>query len=221
MIKHYNNILTEKEILTYVNLVKQQYYENKFKYHEDTKSVEFSFSSEIYMYESCVERLDKIIKADFGSNYTYSHCFPRVYLNGSVLLPHTDRDGLDITLSVNLFNDTEQEWPLHVSNIHLNHEELGEIFDTLSTEQEILPSFFEQQTSFEELYNKALKEDKGILERLNSHKIYSSPVCTSHGSGAAFNTAGRIHWRYPLKCAEDKKYIQIFYHWKKDEFVSN
>lgn len=45
----------------------------------------------------------------------FSNSYTRQYIRGSVLRPHIDRPGLDLTLSVCLEKDTPVAWPLHVS----------------------------------------------------------------------------------------------------------
>jgi hypothetical protein len=51
----------------------------------------------------------------FKQNISYSHSFLRIYYNKSELKLHTDRNGLDITLSVNIGG--LQNWPLQISNV--------------------------------------------------------------------------------------------------------
>lgn len=218
MIKYYANILTKQEVIDYTNAIKQQYQNNLFTKNDFFNSIDFSYASEIHKFESCIKRIDKIIKTDFGDNYIYSHSFARIYLNDGVLYPHVDRDGLDITLSVNLYNDTEVNWPMYVSEIKLSPQRLDEINNEVFSRPdqfEIIKAFFNQQIPFEILYNNASKEEKKTLEIFNSHKIYSLPMNTPAGSGAALTASNHLHWRYPLKCAEKRKYIQVFYHWKK------
>jgi hypothetical protein len=43
--------------------------------------------------------------------------YTRVYKNGSSLNPHIDREGLDWTISVCIFSNIENEWPLKIKNI--------------------------------------------------------------------------------------------------------
>jgi hypothetical protein len=54
----------------------------------------------------------------FKQNISYSHSFLRIYYDKSELKLHTDRNGLDITLSVNIGG--LQNWPLQISNIASN-----------------------------------------------------------------------------------------------------
>lgn len=53
----------------------------------------------------------------------FSNSYTRQYRRGSVLRPHTDRPGLDLTLSVCLEKDSPVAWPLNVSRRRWPHGE--------------------------------------------------------------------------------------------------
>lgn len=65
--------------------------------------------------EMIVTRITPLIEKNFEDKIKYSHSYARLYRNGAILLPHTDREGLDITLTVNLGG--LETWPIHISNI--------------------------------------------------------------------------------------------------------
>lgn len=62
-----------------------------------------------------VERIEPLIKNNYGSNIKFENTFSRIYRNGNDLKIHTDRPGLDITLSACLFSNIETPWPIYVS----------------------------------------------------------------------------------------------------------
>lgn len=43
-----------------------------------------------------------------------ANSYSRIYYNGSILNPHVDREGLDVTLSLCTYTNIEVEWPLYV-----------------------------------------------------------------------------------------------------------
>jgi hypothetical protein len=61
-----------------------------------------------------VERLERQLEPVFGS-LEFENSYLRAYLKGSILGIHTDRPGLDVTLSVCLEHDFEGEYPLWCS----------------------------------------------------------------------------------------------------------
>ena len=61
-------------------------------------------------------RLEQNIKSDYGNNIKFENTFSRIYQNGNDLKIHTDRPGLDITLSACLYTNLDQDWPIYISN---------------------------------------------------------------------------------------------------------
>jgi len=61
-------------------------------------------------------RIEKRIKSNYGDNIKFENTFSRIYQNGNDLKIHTDRPGLDITLSACLYTNLDQDWPIYVSN---------------------------------------------------------------------------------------------------------
>lgn len=64
---------------------------------------------------SFVERIEKSIRINYGDNIEFENTFTRIYQNGNDLKIHTDRPGLDITLSVCLYTNLDWDWPIFVS----------------------------------------------------------------------------------------------------------
>jgi hypothetical protein len=87
---------------------------------QDESSQEFyTTSAGVYnLQESLyvVSKLNKIVQK-YYPGAKFSNAYVRQYNDGSILGIHTDRPGLDITLSVCLENNANIEWPLNVSNI--------------------------------------------------------------------------------------------------------
>ena len=88
-----------------------------------------------------VARFEELIKKDYGDNVKFENTFIRMYRNGNDLKIHTDRPGLDITLSACVYTNLTAEWPMYVSNILIegpwesvaDPEALKEDFDTAHT----------------------------------------------------------------------------------------
>ena len=58
---------------------------------------------------------EKVLKHYTG--YTFDNVYTRIYKNESTLNVHTDRQDLDLTLTVCVYSDISVSWPIHVSNI--------------------------------------------------------------------------------------------------------
>jgi hypothetical protein len=65
--------------------------------------------------ESLIPHLTEIIKKDYGDNIRFTSLYTRIYKDKSFLKPHIDRDDLEITLSINLFSNLDEEWPMYVT----------------------------------------------------------------------------------------------------------
>lgn len=52
---------------------------------------------------------------DFGSCYRFTHNYTRVYFGNTHLNPHVDRNGLDVTLSLNIHSTLDESWPIWVT----------------------------------------------------------------------------------------------------------
>jgi len=61
-----------------------------------------------------VSRIEEYVKQEFNTNMEFKNTFARVCYNGSFLRIHTDRIGLDYTVSLCLKRDVA--WPLCISN---------------------------------------------------------------------------------------------------------
>jgi len=64
--------------------------------------------------------LHDLISNDYGSNIIFRNNYTRIYSNGKELKIHTDKPGLDITLSVCLYSNIDFDWPMYVSNIQID-----------------------------------------------------------------------------------------------------
>jgi hypothetical protein len=218
MIKHYTNILSQQEINTYIDILRDNYYKKNYNEnaeHASPHTIEYGYLPDL---NSCVEKLDKLVKADFGNDYIFTQNYARIYTNNSYLLPHLDRHGLEVAVSVNLFDDTNIDWPLYVSNIFLNGEHLS-TFEKIEEElYYICKYFFEKNNiSLIELNMLSLSNNKQkkLVNFLKNHLMNSQSYTTKPGDAVACIGSNTLHWRYPLVCREQSKYIQVFYFWKK------
>lgn len=60
--------------------------------------------------------IETVIKQD-NPDITFENSYARIYRNGSTLSIHTDRPDLYLTLSVCVYTNLDESWPLLVSNV--------------------------------------------------------------------------------------------------------
>lgn len=107
------NILTEKECKI---LTERFDYEKINKKSEDSPVVEkaFGFVPSFY-FNKYINKLRPIILEILKEKHKEivpTNVYIREYKNGSILHKHIDRNGLNIGLSICLYNDTVIDWPL-------------------------------------------------------------------------------------------------------------
>jgi hypothetical protein len=209
----YSNILSQQEVDTYISIIKDKFLKKNFKGGDETYLGRNCIDFPCIEFDEPIKRLDHIIKRDFGNNFNFSHSYGRIYYNGGVLIPHVDRSKLDITLSVNLYNDTGVDWPMYASDIILVNQDY--LYNNASSEEleEILSILFQKHTPIEDFYTTISSSQKKLLQKFNNYIKYSKSYPTKVGDGVAIYATKYLHWRYPLVCDTNKMYVQIFYHW--------
>lgn len=133
-----------------------------------------------------IDKINDLILKDFGNEYKFTHSYIRVYIDGGTLMPHVDREGLDLTLSVNVHSN--QAWPIHFSKKSLDFSKYG----------------YEANVAGPESYT-LLKDFLGD---------YVS-IVTNKGDGVCC-TRDTPHWREQFKANfTGEHFVQVFYHWIK------
>lgn len=119
MIKFYENILTKEQCNCIANGMLTKHALNS------TEKDNTIYSSGAYGFYDLPEAmyfvpmLHKSINRDYG-NVVFVNNYTRIYGNGNQLKIHTDREGLDITLSICVFSDVDCDWPIYISNIAID-----------------------------------------------------------------------------------------------------
>jgi len=129
MFKKYTNVFNQ----TYIDKVKSTIYtlynNGKLPY-EHSSAIKNCFGidniPETLEFNN-IKILNNIISRDFGSNYQFTHTFSRIYYNGAILKPHTDRNGLDLTGSLTITHNLNKPWYIHLANKKLEKEDTDDI----------------------------------------------------------------------------------------------
>lgn len=119
MFKFYSDIISDKDCRD-IKETMLTHFEKK------ELSVEHNYTNGSYGYYnlpatiSILDNIEQKIKQDYGNNFIFENTFTRIYLNGHNLSIHTDRPGLDLTLSVCVYHNLDYIWPIYISNIEVN-----------------------------------------------------------------------------------------------------
>ena len=108
-------ILKESECDTFKQIIleakeKNWTLETDIRYYNNSYGVVLPFLWDL------MDRFKPMIEEKINRKIKNANPYVRVYKNGSTLNSHTDRDGLDYTLSVCLFENINSNWPLIVKN---------------------------------------------------------------------------------------------------------
>lgn len=124
MIKFYTNLLTPEDCKEIADEM-YSYFQRGNLQHETGEDNLNSFG--FYNLPSTMvktSKIEQVIKKDFGKNIVFENNYTRIYLNGSTMGCHVDRERLDITLSVNVYSDLNFLYPLKISKKELIHKNL-------------------------------------------------------------------------------------------------
>lgn len=176
--KTYTNLLTLEQCTSVANSMLKLCAESKLNYETDNYYYRNSYGySDLPEAIDLLPIIDPIIKNDHPG-FEFETVYTRIYQNDSTLTFHTDRSNLYLTLSVCMFTDVNEPWPLIVSTVP--HKDS-----------------WNNNIPFEWFSHDCIK--------------HITPV----GTGVTCFGTVFPHWREPLKCKEDQKVIQSFYHWNR------
>jgi hypothetical protein len=102
-----NSIATAMEkLLSEDKLIHEtdQYYDHSYGYYNLPEAIDL------------VSYIQPIIRKDYP-NIRFENAYTRIYENGSKLAYHTDRKELYLTLSICVYSNIKQDWPLCISNV--------------------------------------------------------------------------------------------------------
>ncbi len=122
----YTNLLTEKECTSIANGIFFNILHNRIKVEHECDSTNhakgyYDFPPAMKL----VDKLDKIIKKDYGDNIVFENNYTRMYTNECTLDIHVDRKELDITLSVCVFSNLDFQWHIFISKDELQKEDMN------------------------------------------------------------------------------------------------
>lgn len=120
MNKYYPNILSTGQCIAIRDSMLSYLQENKLAVEKsETSKGTFSFFNLKETLNYLLE-IEKIIFNDYGNKLSFKNTYTRIYKKSHELKIHTDKPGLDVTLSVCVHSTIDQDWPIHVSKSIVN-----------------------------------------------------------------------------------------------------
>lgn len=117
MLIHLPNIFDEKKCKELAKLTMDYHHHGKLSSEAHDRHYKNSFGKCLKEFDAFFPVLTPIIKEKTGyQNIKIQNSYTRIYFNDSILKKHVDRNGLDLTLSVCLFDNTGKDWPLYVEH---------------------------------------------------------------------------------------------------------
>ncbi len=87
----------------------------KLSFEGNNQHYKNSFGASLPEFNAILNELTPLVKEKTGyTNLSVKNSYSRIYFNNSVLKKHVDRKGLDVTMSVCIFDNTGKDWPLYV-----------------------------------------------------------------------------------------------------------
>lgn len=109
-------ILDEDECERLTKLILSGIQENQFHLETDKRYYNNSYGGNINESWELLNRFKPLVEKKIGRGIKPANPYIRVYKNGSTLNKHTDRVGLDWTISICLYTNLKEDWPLIVKN---------------------------------------------------------------------------------------------------------
>lgn len=118
LLEKISNIITKNEcqlLSEYIEQATDLNDESNMVYYKNSRG-----RSDLPLTMQYIDRLTEVVRQYYDQPLKFSNTYSRIYTNGSYLKIHTDRIGLDITISLCIKREAKMLWPLCIS--HIQHE---------------------------------------------------------------------------------------------------
>jgi len=115
------SFLTPYECFNVSKILCDKYKNSTLFYEGNDSHYKNSFGGNCDYFEQLLNSKTEFVKNLTGMyNLTKENSYGRIYFNGGKLLPHVDRQGLDITASISIDGNLDSEWELHLEDLQKN-----------------------------------------------------------------------------------------------------
>lgn len=130
MIVFFKDIFTKEECKYLSDILLSNFKEKKLFHEINNGYCGNSYGSTLKEFEDILFKLTPLIKEKTSiKNIKEENSYSRIYFNNSILGSHKDREGLDLTLTTCIFNNTNINWPLFVDFENKIHQVVTNIGD--------------------------------------------------------------------------------------------
>lgn len=117
MLLHLKDFFTKEQCSFLSDVLLGYYKNNSLTWEGNDQHYKNSYGSTIKEFESILEDITPKIKILLkNDNIVKVNSYSRIYFNDSILKKHVDREDLEYTLSVCIFDNTNKKWPLFVEH---------------------------------------------------------------------------------------------------------
>lgn len=121
------NVLTEEERLQFTNIMLLKKEQNLLHFEpirpdgKPNPHYTNCYGGDSPEFEEALKRVQVRLEEELGIKLAVKNSYGRIYYNGGILGKHRDREGLDYTLSITLFSNLNEGWPLWCIDLNNNH----------------------------------------------------------------------------------------------------
>ena len=122
----FENILTEEQCLNFAAKMLSLQEDNKLHYEGKTANQPNAFYDNSFgvgaipEMEQALRDMQPRVEEELQVKMKVANSYARIYYNGGTLNRHTDRKGLDYTMSITLFSNLDKDWPLWCKDLEGN-----------------------------------------------------------------------------------------------------
>jgi hypothetical protein len=123
----FENILAEEQCLNFSAKMLSLREDNKLYYEGKTVDKPNAFYDNSFgigsvpEMEQVLRDMQPHIENELQVKMIPANSYARIYYNGGTLQPHVDRKGLDYTMSITLFSNIDNDWPLWCEDLQGNN----------------------------------------------------------------------------------------------------
>jgi hypothetical protein len=123
---YFENILSEDQCIHFAAKMLSFREDNKLNYEGKTEKAPNAFYDNSFgmgrdpEMEQALRDMQPYIEQELNVKMVPANSYARIYYNGGTLNRHVDRQGLDYTMSITLFSNLGEDWPLWCKDLEGN-----------------------------------------------------------------------------------------------------
>lgn len=109
-----DSVLSQQQCEQFSNVMLTKKTNSQLQYEKTVNSTMYqeSYGGNDPLFETALRELTPRMEEELQVKMVPANSYCRIYYNGSTLKSHVDRVGLDYTISISLFSNLKNDWPL-------------------------------------------------------------------------------------------------------------